>query len=484
MASTARNIFASGLVLTWALLACAACDKEDEVPAPEPLASKFELVYATYWGGSPQANKGNAIRVDKDGYIYLAGETQCPSFYLKNPVSDTTFSTTGFVSKFTPDGQEVVFSTFLGDPQGYNFCEALLVDRQGNAIACGLAGGQNFPLKDPLYGTFTEPWSCGFLSSILPQGGALNFSTFVPDFIPYGRIAALALDAEGNIYLAARYGGTILKISVDGQRLLNQYTIPGFTYLSAIEDIAVAPDGSLVVAGWTDAANDLLNDDSVCPGNGGLEDAFVLMLNPEGTALKFSTQLGGADDDFANGVAVGADGTIYVCGSTASADFPMKNAADETYGGGIDGFAARIDPVAGTLRYSTFLGGSGEDKIRALALADTGAVYLTGWTTSSDFPVRGAFQDHLGGVKDPFVTKLSANGASILLSTFCGGSSRPSYGSSETGADWANDICLGPEGKICITGETLASDFPLLNPLDGNNSVSKAFIAVLREKRL
>jgi hypothetical protein len=207
------------------------------------------------------------------------------------------------------------------------------------------------------------------------------------------------------------------------------------------------------------------------------------MLNPEGTAIKFSTQLGGSEDDFANGVAVGADGTIYVCGSTASADFPVKNAADSSYNGGIDGFAARIDPLAGTLRYSTYLGGSGEEKVNALAPADSGVVYLTGWTTSSDFPLRGALQDRLGGVKDPFVTKLSMNGDIILLSTFCGGASRPSYGSSETGADWANDICLGPEGKVYITGETLASDFPLLNPLDGNNSVSKAFIAVLREKQ-
>jgi hypothetical protein len=470
--------------LVLAMVFLAGCTSNDDGNDPEPLTSAFELTYATYWGGSPQANKGNAICVDKDGYIYLAGETQCPSFPLKNAVIDETFSTTGFVSKFAADGQAVLYSTFLGDPHGYNFCEAMDVDGQGNAIAGGLAGGQNFPLKDPLFGTFTEPWSCAFLSSIHPQGGALNFSTFIPYSIPYGRIAALALDAEGNIYLAARYGGTILKISMNGQRLLNQYSIPGFSNLSAIEDIAVAPDGSLVVAGWTDAADDFLNDDPVCLGSGGLEDAFVLMLDPEGIALKFSTQLGGSEDDFANGVAVGSDGSIYVCGSTSSADFPLKNAADALYGGGSDGFAAKIDPVSGTLLYSTYLGGGGEDEATAMAVNAANQAYLAGWTTSSDFPVRGAFQERLGGVKDPFVTKLNMNGDQILLSTYCGGSSRPAYGSSETGADWANDICLGPEGRICITGETQASDFPLKNPLDSANSFSKAFIAVLREKQL
>jgi len=119
-----------------------------------------------------------------------------------------------------------------------------------------------------------------------------------------------------------------------------------------------------------------------------------------------------------------------------------------------------------------------------LTLAAGGAAYMTGWTTSSDFPVRGAFQDQLGGVKDPFITKLSMNGDTILLSTYCGGSNRPDLGSHETGADWANDICLGPEGRIYITGETMAADFPLLNPLDNTNFYSKAFIAVLREKQL
>lgn len=473
--------------LLLALLPLAGCRNEDGGDGPQPRASAFELTYATYWGGSPQANKGNAIAVDGDGNIYIAGETQSPSFQLKNPVIDRTFSTTGFVSKFTPDGQSVIYSTFLGDPQGYNFCEALLVDKRGNAIAGGLAGGRNFPLKDPLFGAFTQPWSCGFLSSIAPQGGVLNFSTFLPDHIPYGRMAAMALDAEGNIHLAARYGGTILKVSADGQRLLNRYTIPDFSNDSAIEAIAVAPDGSLVMAGWTDATNDLLNDDPVCPGNGGLADAFVLILNPGGTALEFSTQLGGAEDDFANGVAVGPDGSIYVCGSTSSADFPVRNAAQTERSGDHDAFVARIDPVKHDLLYSTYLGGSGEDKAAAIAVNAAGEAYSSGWTTSRDFPVHGALREQLGGFKDAFVTKLSAGGGRFLLSTYCGGSTSEPYvniHSDGYGADWSNDICLGPDGRIYITGETYANDFPLVHPLDDDILFSKAFIAVLREKQL
>lgn len=467
------------LLLT--MLVAPACKSNDGGNEPELPAAAFELVYATYWGGSPQANKGNAISVDRDGYIYLAGETQCPSFYLKNPVIDKINSTMGFVSKFAPDGQEVVYSTFLGDPQGYNFCLDMAADEQGNAIAGGLAGGQGFPLKNPLYGTFGQPWQCGFLSSIAPQGSTLNFSTFILQ----ERVVALTLDHEQNIYLATM-DNTILKISADGSRLLYEYKISGDMDDTSIEDMAVDAEGALVVAGWTYGLGfPTLNP--IQAVSGGLCDAFILKLNPAGNALEFATRLGGADDDFALGVAVGADGSIYVCGSTASADFPLKNAVDTVYSGKADAFAAKIDPVHGTLVYSTYLGGGGEDKATAMALNAAGEAYLSGWTTSPDFPVRGAIQDHLGGVKDVFVAKLSASGDKVLLSTYYGGSTSEPYiniHSDGIGADWSNDICLGPDGKIYITGETYANDFPLLNPLDDSILFSKAFIAVLQEKQI
>ena len=468
-----------GILLYLFLCASPACRNNDDSNEPELPATVFELVYATYWGGSPQANKGNAISVDKDGYIYLAGETQSPSFILKNPVIDKTFSTTGFVSKFAPDGQSLVYSTFLGDPQGYNFCTAMAVDDQGNAIAGGLAGGQEFPLKNPLYGTFSQPWQCGFLSSIAPQGSTLNFSTFILQ----ERVVTLALDDEQDIYLATM-DNTILKVSADGGRLLYECKILAEMDDTSIEDMAVDSEGALIVAGWTsDLGFPSLNP--IPAASGGLCDAFILKLNPAGNAIEFATRLGGAENDFALGVALGADGSIYACGSTASADFPLKNAIDTVYGEKTDAFAARIDPVNSTLVYSTYLGGGGEDRATAMALNAAGEAYLSGWTTSPDFPVRGALQDHLGGVKDAFVTKLSAGGEKILLSTYYGGStSDPYVGESGTGADWSNGLSRGSDGKIYITGETYANDLPLMHPLVDNNYFSKAFIAVLREKQL
>jgi len=312
--------------LLLAMLAATACKSNDDSNDPEPLTAAFELVYATYWGGSPQANKGNAIAVDREGFIYLGGETQCSSFYLKNPVIDKITSTMGFVSKFAPDGQTVVFSTFLGaaNANSYNWCQDMAASDQGAAIAVGLAGGQSFPLKNPLYGTFTEPWQCGFLTSIAPQGTTLNFSTFIPQ----ARVFALALDDEQNIYLATM-NNTILKISADGSRLLYECKILCDMEDTLIEDIIVASGGALVAAGWT-SDPDFPSRNPVQAASGGLVDAFLLKLDPEGNALEFATRLGGAEDDFANSVAVGGDGSIYVCGSTASADFPLKNAVDSS----------------------------------------------------------------------------------------------------------------------------------------------------------
>ena len=472
MKNTNIRVMGSGILLM-VLLVSAGCSRNDG--EPDTPASVFEMVFATYWGGEPQANKGNAICVDKDGYIYVAGETQCPSFQLKNPVIDKTYSTTGFVSKFTPDGQAVVYSTFLGDPHGYNFCRDIAADSQGNAIAGGMAGGQKFPLKNPLYGTFTEPWQCGFLSSIAPQGSTLNFSTFILQ----ERVDAVALDDKQDIYLATE-NNIILKISADGSRLLYECKLLAELDDTWITDIAVAGNGALVVAGYS-AGWDFPSRNPVQAARGGLNDAFVVKINPQGDTLEFATRLGGSDNDIGTAVALGTDGSIFVCGFTLSADFPLKNAADTVYGGDTDGFAARIDPFNGILLYSTYLGGGGEDWPKAIVANAAGEAYLTGWTTSADFPVRGAIQDHLGGVKDPFVTKLNANGDKILLSTYCGGSLSDYH--SETGADWANAICLGPEGKIYVTGETFATDFPLLHPLIDSGGGSKIFIAVLREKQ-
>ena len=257
----------------------------------------------------------------------------------------------------------------------------MAVDGQGNAIVGGMAGGQEFPLKNPLYGTFSEPWLCGFLSSIAPQGSTLNFSTFILE----QRVIALVLDDRRDIYLATM-DNSILKISGDGQRLLYKYKMPFSDSNDVVTSIAVTADGSLVVAGWTTTWN-FPTRHPVQAAPGGKADAFILKINPQGDDLEFATRLGGAEDDLALDVALGADGSIYVCGLTASADFPLKNAADacpERQRGCL----RRPDRSGSTASCSIrpTWAGIGKDKAMAMALDGAGAAYLCRLDHQPRFP--------------------------------------------------------------------------------------------------
>ena len=171
-------------------------------------------------------------------------------------------------------------------------------------------------------------------------------------------------------------------------------------------------------------------------------------------SLVFSTYFGGSSTDVASAVAVDSSGNTYVTGWTASTDLPVKNAIQYSSGGGVDAFVAKFDPT-GALVYCTYLGGAGDDRAFAIAVDSTGAVYLTGWTASTDFPTAGAsHQQSLAGGSNAFVAKLSATGG-LIYSTYLGGSS----------SDQGRAIALDASGNAFIAGQTTSSNFPTLNPL-------------------
>jgi len=173
-------------------------------------------------------------------------------------------------------------------------------------------------------------------------------------------------------------------------------------------------------------------------------DGFVAELNPTGTALVFSTYLGGALDDSVTALALDGAGNVYAAGATLSSDFPVLNAYQSKYGGAAsdaaqpvlktgDGFVSKFDPT-GKLLYSTYLGGSADDAIMALAVDSTGAAYVTGFTSSANFPVSAnAAQKAFAGPAtvtgergfvwgDAFVAKLAPSGSSLAWATYLGGS--------------------------------------------------------------
>src|SRR5262249_14271448 len=213
---------------------------------------------------------------------------------------------------------------------------------------------------------------------------------------------------------------------------------------------------------------------------GGLSDGFLVVFDGSGTTLLYSTYLGGSAEDRGNGVAVDANGFVYVVGQTSSATFPTRAGFQTAYGGGAyDAFLMKIDPTQQgdpSLVYSTFLGGSGLDPGNGLAVTVDGQVYVVGTTTSSDFPATlDAFQPSPAGASDVFIAKIDPNqadAASLIYASYLGGSS----------VDEGLAIAADSAGNAYVTGRTLSIDFPLVGAFQpGSAGNYDAFVAKIAD---
>jgi hypothetical protein len=206
--------------------------------------------------------------------------------------------------------------------------------------------------------------------------------------------------------------------------------------------------------------------------------AFVKKLNAAGSALVYSTYLGGAAVASGSGIAVDSSGNAYVTGSTNSTNFPIANAFQASYGGGLgDAFVTKLNAAGSGLIYSTYLGGSGTgdygDQGNGIAVDSAGNVYVTGYTDSADFPTANAFQpvfDCCNGYEyhgDAFVTKLTAAGSALVYSSHLGGGAY----------DAGSKIAVDSSGNAYVTGQTFSSDFPVINPFQA--AYGGAFVTMI-----
>ncbi len=240
------------------------------------------------------------------------------------------------------------------------------------------------------------------------------------------------------------------KVEVDAQGDLALHTVGGPIHLrkpvvyqqvkGARREIA----GSYVLNGAREASFKVAAYDPRQP----------LVIDP---VLTYSTYLGGSDFDSGFGIAVDAEGNMYVGGNiTKSVDFPTENAFQPEHHGGpnfLDTFVTKFDPSGQTLIYSTYLGGSGDDTGRGPAVDTQGNAYVTGWTTSRDFPTVKPFQAMLRGPTNAFVTKFDADGG-VVYSTYLGGRD----------GDAGGGIAVDAEGNAYVTGNTFSADFPTVEP--------------------
>ena len=285
----------------------------------------------------------------------------------------------------------------------------------------------------------------------------------------------IAVDRDGNTYVtgltaSADYPTTVggidptpsrgadafvTKLNSSGSALVYS-TVLGGSKADAGAGIAVDREGSAYVTGSTDSADFPIRSDAFDPtfnGGGpfGGGDAFVSKLDPSGSDLTYSTFVGGADYDEGRGVALDAAGSALVTGFTESADYPTTaGAADETYNGGGDAFVTRLSPSGSTLAYSMFLGGTDYDPGSGIAVDRAGSAYVTGATSSADYPTTPGAVDSTAARSDAFVTKLDPAGSALAYSTLLGGSA----------LDQGLGIAVDPDGGAYVTGQTGSADFP------------------------
>lgn len=291
-------------------------------------------------------------------------------------------------------------------------------------------------------------------------------------------VRTLAVDARNPavVYAGASSStdGFVAKLKTGGG--LEYLTYLGGSESEFSQKIALDAQGNAIVTGRSNSVDFPTANALQAARNGFLDDATLTILNPAGTALVFSTYLGGLGTDYATDVAVDGTGKVYVTGVTNSANFPTRNALQSQYRSGLsDAFLAKIDPVGTVaapgpaLLYSTYLGGTGQDLGLGVAVDAAGSALVTGYTISQDFPSKDAVQPQPGGNLDVFVSKVDAAGSAIVYSTLLGG----------RGNDYGFAIAADRNGNAYVAGTTSSADFPTANPLQPLRGNLNAFIVRL-----
>jgi len=445
------------------------------------------LVYSTYLGGSGD-DFGWGIAVDDLGAAYVTGQTFSTDFPIVNPIPGAySRSLDVFVTKINSTGTAFVYSTYLGglsEERGFG----IAVDTQGNAYVTGWTWSFDFPLMSPVQGRHGGGFADAFITKLNPFGSTLVYSTYLGGTDDdYGR--DIAVDSSGAAYVTGYtrsldfplmdpiygfMGGAqdafITKINPAGTALIYSSYLGG-SYYEYGNAIALDNLDSAYVTGYTGSLDFPLMNPIQATNAGGSDDAFVTKINPVGTALVYSTYLGGGLYDEGYGIAVDDTGAAYVTGLTYSTDFPTMNPIQATRSGTgytNDAFISKIDPSGTALVYSTYLGGINGDGGYSITLDNSDFAYVTGYTGGLYFPLINPIQATFGGGWDAFVTKINPAGAAIVYSTFLGG----------LGFDYGIGIAVDSVGAVYLTGETHSTDFPLMSPIQATfgGGLDDAFI--------
>ncbi|HEV8426967.1 MAG TPA: SBBP repeat-containing protein [Pyrinomonadaceae bacterium] len=438
----------------------------------KPLVIDPVLIYSSYIGGSSN-DEGFTVAANANGEAYVAGETSsdASTFPLEDAFQSSQPATVAFITRMNANGTGILYSTLLGDANGFCTLDVCGTEIRGIAVASNgtisITGAtvndnneSDYPVTD---NAFQKNGFCIGVCGLEPDRRVDAFVT--------------VLSADGSQLVYSTFFGGSASASASGGRAFDSGNA-----------IALDSSNRIYITGQT-ASNNLptkhafqWSRHSEYQGT----DAFIAVFNPNATSgnasLLYSSYYGGDGDEVGRGIAVDNDRNAYIVGSTASTDLETKSAASvplqSTFqGGGFDGFVAKIDTEAdgnASLTYSTYFGGNINDRVEAVAVDPLQRVYITGASNSSasSFPLKNAF-DSAQQNGEAFVAKLNADGTALFYCSFLGGNNGSTSSDGEEGLGLTIDF----GGNVYVTGRTTSgASFPQVHPLS-SDLAGTAFLA-------
>ncbi|MFN7622908.1 MAG: SBBP repeat-containing protein, partial [Acidobacteriota bacterium] len=448
-------------------------------------AGRRERGLAITTGGELQVGPPNQLLRLLRPVIYQAGESgreMVGGEYVVAPDALVEISLAGYdrTRQLVIDPL-IQFSSLLGGA-GQETPYAMTIDQVGNIYIAGQTSSTNFPIRAG-YDNSINGTSDAFIIKINPSGSAILAATFLGGRNPGDRALDIKLDRDGFVYVCGETSSLNFPIkqgfqntyrgNTDGfisifNNNLNQLMFSSYLGGSSFDSItrlAISPDQQIYLTGGTRSTNFPIVD-AMQPVLQGRMDAFVTKIDPLGSIV-FSTYLGGPDmglevseDETGYGIVLDTLQNVYVTGVTSSRNFPLVNAIQPRFGGVEDGFVVKMRSDGRALLYSTYLGGERADRGRAIAVDSFGQAIITGYTFFGDFPTANAFQPVYRGNLDAFGTKLSATGREFIFSTFLGGSGEENSGTINDQIP-AGSVAVDRIGNVYVAGKTSSADFPV-----------------------
>lgn len=439
-----------------------------------------DVSFSTLWGGS--LNDGlTGVATGPDGSVYVCGWTESTDVPVATAVSASqSGSLDAFVMKLSPSNT-VAYATYFGG-SGFDQANGISVDSSGNAFIAGVTASKDFPTYSPLQSRL-RGYRNAFVVMLGSDGG-LGFSSYLGGS---GSDAAngIAVESTGYIYVAGQTTSPDFPVvgAVQSQfqgatdafvaKIAPFSAVIYSTYLGgASTDRALAiavRAGEVYVTGATESPNFPTFNAFQAALQGG-QDAFVTKLDAQG-ALAYSTYLGGSNggvgsEESGHGIVVSNTGEAIVAGTTSSLNFPTAAALQPALAGGNDVFIARLFANGSGLRFSTFWGGSSYDTANGVALDAAGNIYVTGDTSSINFPALNGVQGNNAGLYDGFLTSFTPAGDVLRFSSYWGGNN----------SDHSASVAVDSGGNPVLAGHTQSSNFPLSGALRSFASGSDGFI--------